>query len=207
MDLKMPVSIHEYTREHSEGIPIAAAGVRYFDRTREAVMDFQDLMRKRYSVRSYDGKAVPADALRAVLEAGRLAPTAANRQAFRIIVLKTENAKDKLLKIYRSEWFVQAPLVLGVVSLPGESWIRRDGKNYADVDAAIVMDHMVLAAADLGLGTCWIGAFDPDSARTLLALPENSEPVAFTPLGYPADVASAKKRKTLDELTIYDPWK
>ncbi len=169
-------------------------------------MDFQDLMRKRYSVRSYESKAVPEDTLNAVLEAGRLAPTAANRQAFRIVVIKTEKAKDKLLDIYRSEWFVQAPVVLCVVSLPGENWIRRDGKNYADVDAAIVMDHLILAAADLGLGTCWIGAFDPDKARSLLSLPEGSEPVAFTPLGYPADEASIKKRKNLEDLVIYDPW-
>lgn len=167
-------------------------------------MDFQDLMRKRYSVRSYESKAVPKDVLSGVLEAGRLAPTAANRQAFRIIVINTEKAKDKLLEIYRSEWFVQAPLVLGVVSLPQENWIRRDGKNYADVDAAIVMDHMILAAADLGLGTCWIGAFDPDKTRSLLSLPEGSEPVAFTPLGYPADEASEKKRKNLEELVVYD---
>ncbi len=170
-------------------------------------MDFQDLIRKRYSARSYKSKAVPEDVLKAVLEAGRLAPTAANRQAFRIIVIKTEHVKDKLLEIYRSPWFAQAPIVLGVVSLRGENWIRRDGKNYADVDAAIVMDHMILAAADLGLGTCWIGAFDPDNARSLLALPENSEPIAFTPLGYPADEASAKKRKTVEDLVIYDPWK
>lgn len=169
-------------------------------------MDFQELIQKRYSVRSYDSKAIPENVLNAVLEAGRLAPTAANRQAFRIVVLKTEIAKDKLLEIYKSEWFVQPPVVLGVVSLPAENWIRRDGKNYADVDAAIVMDHLVLAAADLGLGTCWIGAFDPEKARSLLSLPEGAEPVAFTPLGYPADQVSAKKRKPLEDLVIYDPW-
>lgn len=169
-------------------------------------MNFQELVQKRYSVRSYQSKEVPAEVLHSVLEAGRLAPTAANRQAFRIVVLRTENAKDKLLEIYKSEWFVQPPLVLGVVSLPGENWIRRDGKNYADVDAAIVMDHLILAAADLGLGTCWIGAFDPEKARSLLSLPEGSEPIAFTPLGYPADEASVKKRKTAEELVIHDPW-
>jgi nitroreductase len=169
-------------------------------------MNFQDLIQKRYSVRSYETKAIPKDVLSAVLEAGRAAPTAANRQAFRILVIDTEKARDKLLEIYKSEWFVQAPIVLGVVSLPHENWIRRDGKNYADVDAAIVMDHMILAAADLGLGTCWIGAFDPDNARSLLSLPEGAEPIAFTPLGYPADEGSAKKRKSLEELVIYDPF-
>ena len=170
-------------------------------------MDFQELIQKRYSVRSYKPDAIPESVLNAVLEAGRLAPTAANRQAFRIIVIDTANAKDKLLEIYKSEWFVQAPVVLGVVSLPAENWIRRDGKNYSDVDAAIAMDHMILAAADLGLGTCWIGAFDPDKAKEHLALPKTAEPVAFTPLGYPADNATAKKRKRLEDLVVYDTWK
>ncbi len=169
-------------------------------------MSFQELAAKRYSARSYKPDAVDEDTLRTVLEAGRLAPTAANRQAFRIVVIRTENAKEKLLEIYRSEWFVQAPFVLAVVSLPKAGWVRADGKCYSDVDAAIVMDHLTLAAADIGLGTCWIGAFDPDRARANLSLPDDVEPVAFTPLGYPADTPRPKKRKDLDELVIYDSW-
>ncbi|MBN1685554.1 MAG: nitroreductase family protein [Spirochaetales bacterium] len=170
-------------------------------------MDFQKLVLHRYSTRSYKPDEIPAESLNAVLEAGRLAPTAANRQAFRIMVLRTKGAADRLLEIYRAEWFVQPPVVLAVVSLPRESWVRRDGKNYSDVDAAIVMDHMILAAADLGLGTCWIGAFDPDKAKTNLSLPDEAVPVAFTPLGYPADEPTAKKRKSLDDLVLYDRWK
>ena len=169
-------------------------------------MDFQELILQRYSVRSYKPDEIPEDLLNAVLEAGRLAPTAANRQAFRIMVLRTKDAKERLLEIYRAEWFVQPPIVLAVVSLPGENWVRRDGKNYSDVDAAIVMDHMILAAADLGLGTCWIGAFDREKARANLSLPGEAEPVAFTPLGYPADEPKPKKRKNLEELVLYDRW-
>ena len=96
-----------------------------------------------------------------MLEAGRLAPTAANRQPFRILVIRTAGRKEELARMYHRPWFSQAPLVLGVCSVPAEAWVRRDGKNYADVDAAIVMDHLVLAAASEGLGTCWVGAFDP----------------------------------------------
>jgi nitroreductase len=81
--------------------------------------------------------------------------------------------------------------------------VRSDGKNYNDVDVAIVMDHLILAAADLGLGTCWIAAFDPDAAREVLSLPEGVEPIAFTPLGYPADTARPKKRKPLEKLVRY----
>jgi nitroreductase len=81
-----------------------------------------------------------------------------------------------------------------------------DGKVYVDVDAAIAMDHLVLAATDVGLGTCWIAAFDPDAAREVLGLPEGVEPIAFTPLGYPADKPRTKKRKSLDDLVRYDGW-
>jgi nitroreductase len=81
-----------------------------------------------------------------------------------------------------------------------------DGKNYNDVDVAIVMDHLILAATDLGLGTCWIGAFDPDAAREVLGLPEGVEPVAFTPLGYPADEPRPKRRVALSELVRYETW-
>lgn len=169
-------------------------------------MEFAELIRQRYSVRAYKGNPVPEPILNRVLEAGRLAPTAANRQAFRLFVIRTEGRKAELGRLYGRGWFVEAPLVLGVCSLPAEAWVRRDGKSYADVDAAIVMDHLILAAAAEGLGTCWVGAFDPAAARELLALPAGVEPIAFTPLGYPADKPSEKKRKPLEELLRRERW-
>ena len=141
-----------------------------------------------------------------VLEAARLAPTAANRQAFQLIVIHTAGREAELQRIYGREWFTQAPLAICACGLPGENWVRRDGNNYNDVDVAIVMDHLTLAAADLGLGTCWIGAFDPAAAREVLGLPDEVEPVAFTPLGYPADSPRSKKRKALDEVVRYERW-
>lgn len=81
-----------------------------------------------------------------------------------------------------------------------------DNKNYGDVDVTIAMDHLILAATELGLGTCWIGAFDPVAARDVLGLPEEVEPVAFTPLGYPADQPGTKRRKPLSELVRYEKW-
>ena len=141
-----------------------------------------------------------------MLRAAQLAPTAANRQAFRVMVIDTRSSHDRLLEIYPSPWFVQPPLVIGVVGLPKENWVRRDGRNYVDVDSAIVMDHITLAAADLGLGTCWIGAFNPGKAKSNLNLPRKAEPIAFTPLGFPADEPGEKKRKPLEELVCYDTW-
>jgi len=169
-------------------------------------MQFEQLIRSRYSVRAYKGDPVPDQVLAKVLEAGRLAPTAANRQAFRILVIHTAGREKELKRIYGRDWFVQAPVVIGVCALTDGCWVRGDGKSYGDVDAAIVMDHLILAAADQGLGSCWIGAFDSRAARQILGLPESVEPVAFTPLGYPGDSPGAKKRRPVDDLVCYESW-
>jgi nitroreductase len=170
-------------------------------------MDFQELIRARYSCRSYRGDPVAEDQLAQVLEAARLAPTADNRQPFRLIVVHTAGREQELRRVYDKDWFVQAPLVIAACGVRAENWVRKqDGKNYNDVDVAIVMDHLILAAADLGLGTCWIAAFDPDAAREVLELPEGVEPVAFTPLGHPSDAPRQKTRKRSDELVRYERY-
>jgi nitroreductase len=169
-------------------------------------MEFSELIRTRYSVRAYRPDPVEDDKLEQILEAARLAPTASNRQPFRILVIHTEGRQEELRRIYRRGWFVDAPIILCACGVPAENWVRMDGKNYNDVDVTIAMDHLILAAADLGLGTCWVAAFDPDAAREVLNLPAGVEPVAFTPLGYPADTPSQKKRKSLDELVRYETW-
>ena len=169
-------------------------------------MEFSELIEKRYSVRAYKSDPVEDEKLERVLQAARLAPTAANRQPFQLIVIRTAGREAELKRIYGKEWFVQAPLVVCACGIPARGWVRRDGKNYTDVDVAIVMDHLILAAADVGLGTCWVGAFDPDAARQVLGLPEDVEPIAFTPLGYAADRAGAKKRKALSDLVRYERW-
>ncbi|MBN1260892.1 MAG: nitroreductase family protein [Anaerolineae bacterium] len=171
-------------------------------------MDFMTLIAQRYSVRAYKPDPVEDDKLQQVLEAARLAPTAANRQPFRVIVVHTKGREEALNRIYGRDWFVQPPLVLAVCAVTSEGWVRHfnDGKTYFDVDAAIVMDHMVLAATELGLGTCWIAAFDPDAAREVLQLPGGVEPVVFTPLGYPDVAPGSKKRKPLGLLVHYEKW-
>jgi nitroreductase len=169
-------------------------------------MDFTKLINKRYSVRAYKPDLIQEEKLSKVLNAGRLAPTANNRQPFQIIVIHTKGREQELLSIYQREWFVQAPLIIGLCVIPSIAWIRRDGRQYEDVDIAIVMDHMVLAATDLGLGTCIIAAFDVTNARKVLSIPDDVEPILFTPLGYPADALGTKKRKSLDELVRYENW-
>jgi nitroreductase len=165
-------------------------------------MDFKDLIRARYSCRAYRRDPVEEEKLAAVLEAARLAPTAKNLQAFKLYVVPTDRRQESLHRLYFREWFTQAPLVIGIAGDPGSNWVRGDGRNYVDVDCSIVMDHLILQAADLGLGTCWIGAFDPAVARKLLQIPSEWEPIAFTPLGYPADTNRPKTRKAFEELVV-----
>ena len=169
-------------------------------------MNFYELINKRYSVRSYKTEPVEEEKLAQVLNAVRLAPTAANRQPFQFVVIHTAGREAELKRIYGKEWFSQAPVVICACSVPSQAWSRVDNKNYNQVDAAIAVDHLILAATDLGLGTCWVAAFDPAAAREILRLPEGVEPIAFTPIGYPADHAKEKKRKDLSELIRYESW-
>jgi nitroreductase len=169
-------------------------------------MDFEKLILARYSCRAYKPDPVGEGDLQKVLEAARLAPTAANKQAFRVVVVRTKGREEALRRVYHREWFVQPPLVLAVCAIPAQAWIRKDGRNYSDVDAAIVMDHVILAAADLGLGTCWIANFDAAAAREVLGLPPEADPVVFTPLGWPADAPKPKTRKAAEDILRYDRW-
>jgi nitroreductase len=167
-------------------------------------MTLSELIRKRYSVRGYKPDPIEEDKLQHVLDAARWAPTAANRQRFQLIVVHTAGREQELRRIYDKDWFVQPPLVICACRYPMDP--ARQRKDYTDVDIGIVVDHLILAAAELGLGTCWIGAFDPTAAREVLGLPGEVEPVVFTPLGYPADLPRPKQRKPLSELVRYEHW-
>jgi nitroreductase len=170
-------------------------------------MEYSDLIAARYSVRAYRPDPVEDEKLQAVLEAARLAPTAANRQPFQLVVMRTAGREEEIRKIYRKPWFVQAPLVIGVCAISSLAWVRESDRfNARMIDAAIVADHLILAAADQGLGTCWVAAFDVEAARSIMELPDEAEPVIFTPLGYPADQPGPKVRKPLSELVRYERW-
>jgi nitroreductase len=170
-------------------------------------MEFMELVQSRYSVRAYRNTPVEQEKLDRILEAARLAPTAANRQPFQIIVVHTKGREEELKHIYHREWFVTAPVIICVCTMPSKAWVRGlDGKNYADVDAAIVMDHLILAAVELGLGACWVAAFNPNEARRILCLPDEVTPVLFASMGYPADQPQVKERKPVSELVRYEHW-
>ena len=162
---------------------------------KEIMMKFSKLVKSRYSVRAYKSDAVEEEKLQQVLEAARLAPTGANRQAFQLVVVHTKGREEEMKRIYPRDWFSEAPIVICACAAP----------DYK-LNIGIVMDHLILAATELGLGTCWIGAFDRDATREILGLPDDMEPIIFTPLGYPASEPGAKKRKDLDEIVRYEHW-
>jgi nitroreductase len=170
-------------------------------------MEYAQLIAARYSVRAYRPDPVEDEKLEAVLEAARLAPTAANRQPFQLVVMHTAGREAEIGKIYHRPWFVQAPLVIAVCAISSLAWVRESDRfNARLIDAAIVADHLILAAANLGLGTCWVAAFNVEAARGVLQLSDEAEPVIFTPLGYPADQPGPKTRKPLSDLVRYEHW-
>jgi nitroreductase len=170
--------------------------------------DFTRLASARRSVRAYKPDPVPEDLLRAVLDAAHLAPSACNKQPWRFVVVRDESARRRLSAAYSRDWFWTAPVIVAVCVEPAAGWIRPyDAKSYAWVDGAIAMDHLTLAAAAAGLGTCWIGAFEPEAARAALSLPDGWEIVAMTPLGYPAPDPSPRprSRKPLSDVISFLP--
>ena len=169
-------------------------------------MHFFELIKTRQSVRSYKPDDISDTELQQVLEAARLAPTASNRQPFKLIVIHSSGREAELSRIYNRDWFVQAPLVICICGIPNQAWVRKDGKNYCEVDIAIAMDHLILAASELGLGTCWIADFDLTATREVLDVPDNVVPMVVTPLGYPNDQPRQKKRKDLNELVSHGQW-
>jgi nitroreductase len=170
-------------------------------------MEFSELIQKRYSVRAYRPDPVPGELLEKVLSAACLAPTAANRQPFQLIVIHTSGREADVRRLYHKDWFVSAPVVIAACGVTQAGWVRSfDNASYTSVDVAIAMDHLVLAAADQGLGTCWVANFDPAVVRQVLGLPADVEPIALTPLGYPADQPKPKERKPLAELVRYERW-
>ncbi|WXG41049.1 MAG: nitroreductase family protein [Candidatus Freyarchaeum deiterrae] len=169
-------------------------------------MDFSELIKKRYSVRKFQTTPVEDEKLQQVLDAARLAPSAVNLQPFQFIAVHTAGREQELRRICKADYFFKAPVVICACGIPSKAWTRWDDKNYCEVDVAIAMDHLILAATELGLGTCWIATFDTSAAREVLRLPEGVEPIVFTPLGYPADKPGAKKRKNLSELVRYEHW-
>lgn len=172
-------------------------------------MSFLELARKRYSVRKFSGRAVEEEKAEQILEAGRAAPTACNLQPQRILVLRGGEALDKLKGC--TDCHFDAPLAFIVCYDKNSAWVRSfDGAGSGEIDASIVATHMMMAAADAGLGSTWVMYFDPGAVRRVYNLPEDFVPVAILPVGYPAEDAEPSEkhfaRLPLGETTRYDSF-
>lgn len=170
-------------------------------------MEFNKLIRERYSVRKFSGQPVEEDKITAILEAARVAPTAVNKQPQRILVLRDPAGMEKLVAC--TPYTFHAPMAMVVCCRKDEAWVRPfDGDNSGIVDAAIVGTHIMLAVHDLGLGATWVGHFDPEAVREAYNLPDDIEPVVIFPIGHPAPDAKPahlhEKRRPLEETVVYE---
>jgi nitroreductase len=174
---------------------------------RVVFMNVFDAIKKRRSIRKYKETVVEQEKLNTVLEAARLAPSAANRQPWAFIVVTDPQMKERLRSSYNEEWFIEAPVIIVACAVPEKAWHRMDGEEYWKVDVAIALQNLVLAATELGLGTCWIADFNEEAAKKVLRIPEDVRVVAMTPLGYPdEEKGPVTRRKSLNSIVHYNQW-
>lgn len=167
-------------------------------------MNFKELVKTRYSVRKYKDRVVEKEIIEGVLDIMRNAPSAVNYQPWQFIVLTSPEIRGKIAETYPVSWIKDAPVIIVACGDHSKSWVREDGKDHCDIDVAIAVDHLSLAAAEVGLGTCWVCAFDKVKCSEILELPDHLEPVVIIPMGYPLDEAIRnKKRKSLDEVVSW----
>jgi len=171
-------------------------------------MDLLELIKNRVSVRDYDpNKNIETESLYKIAEAGRLAPSAANRQPWKFLFVSSVEMLEKIRPCYHRQWFKNAPHILVIVGDKDQAWVRQaDNYNALETDLTIAMDHMILAAESLGISSCWIAAFDNETLRNALKLTDNEIVYSITPLGYPGDgyeKSSKKIRKSIDEVAKF----
>lgn len=170
-------------------------------------MDVLDAIKTRKSVRKYLSMPVEKEKLTAILEAGRLAPSASNRQEWRFVVVGDDATKRKLAEAANNQTFVGEAAVVIAACAETDGHVMSCGQACYPIDVAIALDHVTLAAEELGLGTCWIGAFNESRVKQILSIPAQVRVVALMPLGYPSDPSVAKKnRLPFNKIVKYEHW-
>lgn len=167
--------------------------------------DILSLSQKRFSARKFTSEAVSDEDLKYILECVRLAPSAVNKQPWKWLIVKSEESKKKLQECYDREWFLTAPMYIVGMRNKQENWVRKsDGKPHGDIDLAIATEHLCLAAAERGLGTCWVCNYDPEKMHEYFEQDSRSdyEAVVIVPIGHiaPDCPHAEKKRKDLNEI-------
>ena len=170
-------------------------------------MEVMEAIKERRSVRAYEPREVEEEKLMQVLEAGRLSPSASNRQERRFVVVKDAGRRKLLSEAAKNQKFVaEAPVVIVACAAVDTDYVMMCGQLAYPIDTAIAVDHMTLQAVEEGLGTCWIGAFDEERVKKILFIPEEVRVVSLLPIGYPADVSSHKSRKSMGEIVMREKW-
>ena len=160
------------------------------------------LSQERFSARKFTSEAVSQEDLDYIMQCGRLAPSAVNRQPWLWLIVRSDEAKQKLQECYDREWFKTAPMYIVGMRNVNENWIRRyDEKPHGDIDVAIATEHLCLAATERGLGTCWVCNYDTGKMQQLFPR-EGYEAVVIIPIGHIADDCprAEKKRKEMSEI-------
>ncbi len=166
-------------------------------------MTIHEAIRTRKSVRSWDQRPVEPEKIERVMEAARLAPSARNDQEWRFVVVTDEETRTRLAQAANRQTFVgQAPVVI-VACAETDGRAMSCGHPAFLIDTAIAIDHITLAAVEEGLGTCWIGAFDPEAVRSILGIPSSVEVVELLPLGYPRDPSPIEKKRLSYEAIVH----
>lgn len=165
-------------------------------------MNIAKTIEDRYSCRAYAPTAVTNEQLDFIKECVRLAPSAVNKQPWRFHIVRSEEGKAKMQQCYNRDWFKTAPMYILASVLHDEEWVRADGKQHGNIDVAIAVEHLCLAATEIGLGTCWVCNFDATLCSQLFKLPENEEPAVIIPLGTPECDITPKKRKPMNEVFV-----
>lgn len=166
-------------------------------------MNILELSQKRFSVRKYSDTPVSEEDLQYILEVTRMAPSAVNKQPWKFVIVKSDEARKQLQECYDREWFKSAPLYIICIREVEKNWIRQeDNKQHGDIDVAIATEHLCLAATERGLGSCWVCNFNVTKLKETF-LYTGFEPIAIIPIGHIADDCppNEKKRKTLEEIT------
>jgi len=171
-------------------------------------MEFTELIRSRESIRNYDpNRPVPKEILMKILDAGRLAPSACNNQPWKFLVVSSPAILEKIHACYHREWLKDAPHILVLIGLKDQAWVRNyDGYNYLETDVSIAMTHMILAAENEGVATCWIANYNPSMLDDVLKPAANQHIFGLTPLGYPKpgfQKTFLKKRKSMEEMVEF----
>ena len=164
-----------------------------------------DVIRKRYSCRTYHDRPIEQQKLDTIFEAARLAPSAKNTQDWRFVVVTDVQTKRQIAAITnRPAVFEKAGAI--IVACSNSNYVMQCGQAIAPIDVAIALEHIALQAAELGLGTCWIGSFDPAKVGQILNIPAEITIIELMALGYPADSKTEPKREPMDRIVCYDKW-